>query len=176
MGKKKNIFDYVNDVMRTIQEYIVQDQRVLKLLKYTDSTPLSHEDISIEEAWSLMEVREIGNDYKNEIITFKPIIISTIKDVSSMMAVTFEITTAGATKPSFRNIKVYFDVITNHRISELSTGENRCFAIGSALLDLGENIDNKFVGDFKFKYASSLSTPHDYQGVQICFEVSSFLK
>lgn len=176
MGKRKNVFDYVNDVMKTIQEYIVQDQKLLKLLKYNDSTPLNHDDISIEEAWSLMETREIENDYKNEIITFRPIIISTVKDVSSMMAVTFEITTAGATKPSFRNIKVYFDVLTNHRISELSTGENRCFAIGSALLDLGENIDNKFVGDFKFKYASSLSTPHDYQGVQICFEVSSFLK
>ena len=167
------IFDNVNKLLKDIQVRLIENQELMKLLKYDDNTPLDNEDLTIDEAWDLTKPKTNGKgDISHAKLNFCPITLGVVTEVSSLVAMTFEVSTISS-KPSFCNIYLGFIILVKSAIFELADGSSRMLSIASAITKAIQNYD-KGVGKISLDSFETITPPNGYAATKLYFKVSDF--
>lgn len=167
------IFDNVNKLLKDIQIKLIENQELMKLLKYDDITPFENKDLTIDEAWELTkpQVNDKG-EISHAKLNFCPIALGVVTEVSSLVAMTFEVSTIRS-KPSFCNIYIGFIILVKSEIFELADGSSRMLSIASAISKAIKDYD-KGVGKIRLDSFETITPPNGYSATKLYFTVSDF--
>ncbi|MFQ9545768.1 MAG: hypothetical protein ACLR02_12170 [Clostridium sp.] len=167
------IFDNVNKLLKDVQIKLITNQELIKLLKYDNDTPLDNKDLTIDEAWDLTKPQ---TDTKGKLsharLNFCPIALGVVTEVSSLVAMTFEVNTISS-KPSFCNIYMGFIILVKSEVFDLADGSNRMLNIASAITKAMQNYD-KGVGQITLDSFETTTPPNGYSATKLFFKVSDF--
>lgn len=170
-----NIFTRLNKFRTEIQDRILTNQDILKLLKYTAEDALYKPDISIDDAWNMVGDKKINPDTKEEIsggyVFFQPRTTDTIQDNKSILIMSM---TGRANKNNFADVYLTFRVLVDYSNKELVDGSYRLFTICEKLTDMFSNTSGSWIGDMTFKDFGNITVPSNYDSMGVTFVISDF--
>lgn len=167
------IFDNVNKLLKDVQIKLVENQELMKLLKYDDYTPLDNKELTMDEAWDLTRPQTNGKgEISHARLNFCPIALGTVTEVSSLVAMTFGVSTISS-KPSFCNIYMGFIILVKSAVFELADGSSRMLSIASAITKAIQDYD-KGVGRIVLDSFETITPPNGYSATKVFFKVSDF--
>lgn len=158
-----NIFDEVDNLKLRVEQEVLSNQRLLKLVSKTSSNPLSEPDIDM--------VSSLIDKY----IYFKPKAYNTIQGVQSFL-LTDVIIASIRNSSNYADIKLIFRIIVHNELFELYDGKTRAYQIAKELNASFNNEYGTWVGKCKLDSCYPLEVPSDYQGIQLVFTMTDFKK
>lgn len=163
----KNIYDRLNDFRVEIQDRILNSQRLLKLLKYTEPNPLAEPDISLAEAFTTM----VGGDGN---IFFQPRAEDSVEDTKSMLVMTMGLKVSN-NSTHYADVITSFTVLVHHTNSTLMDNTDRLNHICSALYDCFGETDGERIGKMYFVDGRDVTAPTAYHSHSCSFKLCNFL-
>jgi hypothetical protein len=172
-----NVYYRCNDLRNEIQTRVLQNQKLLKLLKYTNDNALESLDISIDDAWAMVGEKKVNTETKETTggyIFFQPRSEGTTQDDRNMLVMSTKLKVRDVNSPIV-DLYVYFNVLVNYTNYELIDGTTRTnYILGSILEDFA-NTDGEWIGKMKFIGGDDITAPSQYHGATSVYMVSDFL-
>lgn len=160
-----DIFEQLNILQERIQDEIMLNQKLLKLIYYPVDNPLNQPDI--EAPQSLID------DY----IYFKPIAYeNVIQEGKTILLLSFSISNT-AHRTDYVDINFIIRVISHNTLYNIEIDniiKPRVHCICSELNRSFFNAKGDWLGKCEFKHWGGFTTSQDYYGVGLTYEVTSF--
>ena len=151
----RNVFGVLNKIL--------QNQDLLKLLKYTDSDPLSHDDLSQNEIDEM-----IGNN-----ILFTPVIPDEEQKAQSFLTILFENYEIND-NVDYKNATLRFDIICPSNSWVINDSDLRPFKIMQIIDGMMNGSRLEGIGNLQFKEANIIIPSAYHTGYMMEYEHSEF--
>lgn len=169
-----NIFTRLNKFRTVIQDRILTNQDILKLLKYTADDALFKPDLSIDEAWNLVGDKKVNPDTKEETggyIFFQPRATDTIQDDKSILIMSMS---GQKNRSNYADVYLTFIVLVDYSNKELIDGSYRLYTICEKIADMFGSTDGSWMGKMEFKDFRNITVPTNYDAMGVTFLMSDF--
>lgn len=159
-----DIFEQLDVLQERIQDEIMLNQNLLKLIYYPVDNPLSQPDI--EDVQSLID----------KYIYFKPIAYEdVVQEGKTILLLSFSISNT-AHRTDFIDINFIIRVISHNALFNIEIDNKtrrRVHAICSELNKSFLNAKGEWLGKCEFKHWGGMTTAQDYYGVGLTYEVTN---
>lgn len=160
-----NMFERLDVLQERIQDEIMLNQNLLKLIYYPVENPLNQPDID--------NVQSLINDY----IYFTPIAYdSVIQEGKTILLLSFSIKNTSH-REDYVDMDFVIRVISHNTLYNIEIDNivrTRVHAICSELDKSFLNAKGKWLGKCEFKHWGGMTTAQDYYGVGLTYEVTDF--
>lgn len=157
---KKNVFRFLDELKKDLQDYILLDQNILKLVSVEDGEPLEAEDI--EDIYGLVD--------KN--IFFKASEPDTVTNQKCFMLVCLSGYSYGA---DIINVTVEFVVVCHNDLYNLKDGTTRTFQLLGEVHDRLGKARGSWMGELELdRFNDILNIKSGYYGFSACYKLSQF--
>jgi hypothetical protein len=156
----ERVYD-LNNYLNLVINELLKNQNLCKLLYYTNTEPLTKDDISDTKVL-----------IKNNIIN-KPFLTKVTKDERSILVVYFDSISSNGTQ--HQNGIITFDVLCHENLWDVKGGE-RPYCIFE---ELKTSLHDKFVsgvGNMYFYTMRSVAANEEFRGYRINFNISDFIR
>ncbi|WP_346938178.1 hypothetical protein [uncultured Clostridium sp.] len=160
-----DIFEQLDVLQERIQDEILLNQNLLKLIYYPVENPLNQPDVD--------DVQSLVDKY----IYFKPIAFeSVIQEGKTILLLSFGISNT-RNRTDFIDINFVIRVISHNTLYDVEIDNvirTRVHAICSELNKSFLNARGSWLGKCEFKHWGGMTTAQDYYGVGLTYEVTNF--
>lgn len=160
--KEKDIFRSLNEFKVTVQDKLLLNENLIKLLHYNDGDPLSKP--IVDNVQDLVE--------KN-IFFYPRVFDETMREEKSF--ITMSIHSRASRSSTYIDVVLVFNVITHKSLRGLSSGENRIWRISEELNEMfNYSKDDAFLGKCKLNDFNELTLASNYYGLQVTYSFTGF--
>ena len=161
--KRKNVFDFTDEIKSQIKDRVLSSQNLLKYIYYGTDDPLVEEDI---DDLSLVV---------NKQIFFQPKTLDTIKEQNAFMTLTVYGSPDFIGGERISNITFSFNVFTHIENFELADGSTRAWKICSELSNLFTDTKGSWIGNCELEdFYEVAEVPNEYYCIVCKFVMSDF--
>lgn len=155
---KKNIFSYLDELKKELQDYILLDQDILKLISVDNGRPLEAEDI--EDIYGLVD--------KN--IFFRPKEVDTVLEQKCSLMVCLSGITQGK---DMMGATIEFIVVCHYDLFNLDDGNTRVFQLLSKIHDHLGNARGSWMGELElYGFNDMINIKSGYYGFSARYKLS----
>lgn len=158
----KNVFDKLDDLQEIIENKILENQNLLKLIHYNTSEPLEESDI--DDPLSLVE-----ND-----IYWYPIIAENVLSTTGVYLLCDFSMYKPAYQVDFANMNISFTILIHKHLRTVYDSHRRMNMILSELCDMFNRAMGDWLGDTEIVSFANMTTRKDYQASHITFRATQF--